>query len=374
MKIAIITDRIYPLYLGGYEILLYQIATGLSSDHTIDVFTAVPDKKVPVTSFRLVKVSPDYKFVNRKNVHNISDSVKFNFHIKHHMKEINEYDVAILSTIPYYGYGSLLEGIKIHKISIFYEAWYEYLRVLNPAIRLLLPREIKRIVRNSDSIIAISKTTANSLIKNYGGTNVHVIPMGIESIKEYGSSEKTYDIGYIGRFSEIKHIDHILYAASKLKAIFPDIRIGLAGDGPLMSSVKEKTYKLGLEKHVEFPGRLDGEKKYEFLRSIKIFIMPSEREGFSMSTLEAMSCGAVPVVAEPKYSEVFGVSDFVINGVTGLYYPFGLINKLTENIKVLMTGKDQLSAMSKNAMESSKKYTWNRIVEQYNELIQRFLG
>lgn len=371
MRIAIITDRIYPLYIGGYEILLYRIAGGLSSNNIIDVFTAVPDKNTPSNNFRLVKVSPNYKFVNRKNVHNIHDSLKFNIHIRTYIKELNSYDLVILSTIPYYGYGSLLKKIKTHKISIFYEAWHEYLKALNLAIRIMLPLEIRAIVKNSNSIVAISNTTANSLAANYGAANISVIPMGIEQNKESKSSEKTYDIGYIGRFSDIKHIDHIVYAGALLKKSFPDIKIGLAGDGSLMTSLKERAFQLGIANLVEFTGSLDGEKKYEFLRSVKIFIMPSEREGFSMSTLEAMSCGAVPVVAQPKCNEVFGVSDFVINGVTGLYYPFGVIEKLTDTIKLLMTDENMYTTMQKRAVEASRNYTWDKIINQYNDLISK---
>ncbi len=45
MKIAIITDKIFPLYYGGYEILLYNVAKWLSSEMQVDVFTAEDDEK-----------------------------------------------------------------------------------------------------------------------------------------------------------------------------------------------------------------------------------------------------------------------------------------------------------------------------------------
>lgn len=371
MKIAIITDRIYPFYIGGYEILLNKIASGLTTDETVNVYTAVKNENSSLSGFTIVKVSPYYKFVNRRNVHNVRDSVKFNFHLREYINEFNKYDLVILSSIPYYGYGSLLKRIKPLKLSVFYEAWYEYLKTLNPILRILLPRQIKRIVKNSDLIVSISQVTASSLIRNYGAKNVHVIPMGIENHKENINKIKSYDIGFIGRFSEIKHIEHILYASAKLKEEFPKLTVGLAGDGPMMPFLKEKACKLGLEDLVTFTGRLEGDNKYEFLKSVKIFVLPSEREGFSMSTLEALSCGAVPVVAEPKYKEVFGVSDFVIDGETGLYYPFGSIEKLVENIKLLMNDEGKINVMIKNGKELSKNYTWDNILFQYKELISK---
>ena len=104
--------------MGGYEILLYEIASGLSTSNSIDVFTAVSQENIPPSHFRFVKVSPNYKFVNNKNIHNIIDSLRFNLHLRDHIEEINGYDLAIISTIPYYGYGNLMKKIKIKNGSI----------------------------------------------------------------------------------------------------------------------------------------------------------------------------------------------------------------------------------------------------------------
>ena len=372
MRIAIITDRIYPLYIGGYEILLNKIANGLSQDSTVNVYTAGENYDNDSAGFEVVKVSPHYKFVNKRNVHNIIDSVKFNYHLMKYINRLNTYDVVIISTIPYYGYGNLLRRIKNTRIPIFYEAWYEYIKTMNPILRILLPRQIKSIVKNSDLIVSISQVTASSLRGNYSAKNIHVIPMGIDIPEQNNNENKTYDIGFIGRFSEIKHLDHILNAASMLKEVFPKLKVGLAGDGPLMPRLNEIACKLGIENSVTFTGMLEGDKKYEFLKSIKIFVLPSEREGFSMSTLEAMSCGAVPVVAEPEYSEVFGVSDFVIDGETGLYYPFGSITNLVECIKVLMSDEEKFNVMVDNGKKLIKNYSWDKIINQYKELLSNY--
>lgn len=369
MKIAIITDRIYPYYIGGYEYLLYHLVKGLSVNYNVNVFTSIPNNQWDKKQDQIIKVSPGYKFVNKKNVHNVLDSVRYNLHLKNYTAELNNYDLVILSTIPYFLYGKLLKKITTRRISIFYEAWYGYLKSFNPLKSWLIQHEIKTIVENSEKIIAISNSTAKSLIKNYGAKAVSRIPIGISLSNGSFERKVKFDIGYIGRFSQTKHIEHIIEAVSLLKEDFQNISVGLAGDGSFLPNIRKIISQFDLEKNVQIIGRVNEDEKTEFLKSIFIFILPSEREGFSISTLEAMANGAVPIVAKPAYEEVFGVSDFVIDGETGLYFPFGNIRKLAQSIKILLTERMTYNSIQANAIKMSRNYSWDKIIKQYEKLI-----
>lgn len=369
MKIAIITDRIYPFYIGGYEYLLYHLFKGLSVNYNVNILTSIPDNQRIKEQDKIIKVCPGYKFVNKKNVHNVMDSIRYNLHLRNYIEELNRYDLVILSTIPYFLYGRLLKKITTRRVSIFYEAWYGYLKSFNPLKSRLIRHEINTIVKNSEKIVAISNSTAKSLINNYGAKDVSKIPIGINLPNDSSERKVKFDIGYIGRFSQTKHIEHIIEAVSLLKGDFQNISVGLAGEGSFLPNVRKIVSQFDLEKNVQIIGQVNEDEKTEFLKSIFIFIMPSEREGFSISTLEAMANGAVPVVAKPAHEEVFGVSDFVIDGETGIYFPFGNISKLAESIKILLTERNKYNSLQSNAIQMSKNYSWDKIIKQYEKLI-----
>jgi glycosyltransferase involved in cell wall biosynthesis len=79
----------------------------------------------------------------------------------------------------------------------------------------------------------------------------------------------------------------------------PDARFVVAGehhDG--FDEVAGAARRLGVERHVEFPGAVSREEKIRLMRTCRVYLQPTRYEGFGAAILEAMSCGA-PVVTNP---------------------------------------------------------------------------
>ncbi|MGC8622192.1 MAG: glycosyltransferase family 4 protein, partial [Caldisphaera sp.] len=322
-----------------------------------------------------IKISEHYKYVNSKDVHNIMDGLRFLNNLRKNIEEFNENDVIIMNTIPYFGYGRILRKIKTKKISIFHEAWYDYLNEYNFFFRHMLRREISNIVKASNLIIARSNPTSKSLVNNYGALNVRIIPDGIdlEMIDSVHKYSNEFDIVYLGRLAAIKHVDHLIKAVNLVKEQIPSIKVGIVGHGENLEDLKKLVNNLNLQNNVIFLGRVNELDKYRILKSSKIFVLPSEREGFSISTLEAMSCGAVPIVAKPKYDEVFGTSDFVEDEQTGLYYNYGNIIALKEKLIKLLTDENLYNFLKINGKLKARNYDWNKIVDEYDKAISSLL-
>ena len=79
MKIAFITDRVYPLYTGGYEYLIYGISQELSKYYDVSIFTSLNENYKKVGNVKYYRISKTYKYTNSKGIHNFKDSVKFVF-------------------------------------------------------------------------------------------------------------------------------------------------------------------------------------------------------------------------------------------------------------------------------------------------------
>lgn len=369
MKIAFIIDRVYPVYTGGYEYLAYNLSQGLSIYYDVTVFTSMDDDFQKIGNVKYIKISKKYKYLNSKGIHNFRDSIKFVSNILSNINRFDNYDIIILNTIPYFLFGNVLSKIKAKKISIFHEAWYDYLNNKNMFFRYALKHEIKSIVNQSNAIIAVSSQTENSLLKNYNAKNVYRIPIGINTYNKNEKFNVKYDIIYLGRLANIKHIDDLIKSLKYVVNDFPNIRVAIAGDGDERQKLMNLADDLGLNKNISFLGSIREDEKYQLLMSSKIFVLPSEREGFSISTLEAMYCGAVPIIAKPEYDEVFGTSDFVINNVTGLYFELRNIHDLKDKILYLLKNDDVYNKLRVNSINTAMQYDWKNIIKMYNNVL-----
>ncbi len=373
MRIGIIVDRIFPSYKGGYEIQFFKIAEYLSKENQVNVFTAEGVTKNE-NSLTFFKVSPHYVFVNRKGVHNFHDHLKFTLKLKRKLMT-NPMDCYIINGIPYLLIPSILSQIKTKKIVVFQEAWYQYLNRMHPLLKTILRRQIKKIVENTDLVVAGSNSTMDSLIKNYKCKNIVLIPNGIDPVPSIiEKTAKKYDIIYMGRIVSIKHLEHLLEAVLIIKKKMPNVSVVIAGEGPLKEKLISLTDKLGINNSVKFIGNITEELKYKFLASGKIFVLPSEREGFSISSLEAMGCGTVPIVSMSKFEEVCGFKDFVIDRQTGLLYNYGNIEELSNKILELLQNDILYKKLRENALEVSKNYEWNKILPSYLGVVNKLLS
>ena len=84
----------------------------------------------------------------------------------------------------------------------------------------------------------------------------------------------------------------------------------------------------------------------KYMAAADIFCLPSYREGFGLTIVEAAAC-AVPAVA----SKIYGIVDAIEDDVTGILFPPGDVNALTQALLKLITDIDTLQLMGKAARE-----------------------
>lgn len=368
MKIAFVSDRVYPYYIGGYELLIYNLAANLSRSHSVTIFTSMDEPYKVIGGIQYKKISEKLGYVDSKGIHNVRDSLTFGIRALRNVEKLNSYDLVVLNTIPYVFLGYMLSKVRTKKISIFYEAWYDYLHERNFVSRNAIYHSIRSIVESSDAIVAVSSSTERSLIRNYNAKNVYRIPVGINMNDAPTLNNRNFDLIYLGRLAQIKHVDSLIIASQRIRKYFPDLRVAIAGAGVDEQRLIQLARKLDLDGTVNFLGSFSEEQKYPLLSSSRIFVLPSEREGFSISALEAMYCGSVPVIARPKYDEVFGTSDFVIDNHTGLYFQLGSIDDMVKKITKLLTDDGIYANLKKNGVDLAKKYDWRKIAGMYDDI------
>ena len=167
-----------------------------------------------------------------------------------------------------------------------------------------LSKLLSRFVLNrSFASISISKAVANYLknSEEMSGTHDnHVIYYGIKNTsvsprRNPGVVSGPIKVGTVSRLVHQKNIPLLLGALKELNSQqSPRFNLTVVGSGPLKIELQSLSADLGIEEFVTWKGQL--QEVLPFYRSLDVFVLPSDFEGFGLVLLEAMSQG-IPVVA-----------------------------------------------------------------------------
>ncbi len=172
-------------------------------------------------------------------------------------------------------------------------------------------------------------------------------------------------IGSFGRLKKYKSIDHLIRALPPVVKEFPSIKVVIAGDGDDRSRLEQVAREVGVAAVVEFTGYLPEQRKVELLQQMWFTIATSAKEGWGLTVTEANACGT-PAIA----SDVPGLRDIVRNNETGLLYPYGDIDRLSNTILALLRDTQLRERLTKNAIRWDTS-TWDAAADQTLELLKR---
>ena len=134
-------------------------------------------------------------------------------------------------------------------------------------------------------------------------------------------------IGYIGRLSGEKGVQHFAQALPAILSDRQDLHVLIGGDGPLKETVEASLQEQGVSTRVDLPGWISHDDLPEYLNQLRLLVLPSYTEGLPNIMLEAMACGT-PVLATP----VGAIPDVIIDGKTGFIMENNSPECIAENV------------------------------------------
>lgn len=159
------------------------------------------------------------------------------------------------------------------------------------------------VLKRAFASISISNAVATYL-KSSGEINMseenHVIHYGLRdtsvSLKDNSRVfSKPIQIGTVSRLVPQKNIPLLLRALKELKSQNSfGFELTIVGSGPLKAALQSLSVELGIENDVFWKGLVQD--ITPFYKTLDIFVLPSNYEGFGLVLLEAMAQG-VPVIA-----------------------------------------------------------------------------
>lgn len=262
---------------------------------------------------------------------------------------------------PLFGYKIIynVHGIRIYE---------------NEVNGLVIPASLKQkdksceklIFKRSDRLLFLSQSSFDLASKYYqfNKAKTQFVKNGVDEIFHKNFINKNFNsnvlkIVFVGEvINKLKGFDFLLNALRKLNF---SVELYVISDSRIETSNSEKL-KLTFQK------RMDTVDFANFLKDKTVYISASESDSFSITAVECMSAGLIPVLSKQT-----GSSELIQNNINGFVFNFNDENSLI-NILTEINGNFKLQKLiSDEAKNIYDRLSWNKICESYVKIYESIL-
>lgn len=191
------------------------------------------------------------------------------------------------------------------------------------------------------------------------------IPNGIDKITRSDATDYLDRIGAIkgeyvlgvGRLTPEKGFEYLIEAVNKISTVKQLIIAGASDHG---NDYYKRLRELDVNNKVIFAGFVGGESLRQLYSHARLFVLPSENEGFPLVMLEAMNYGLSMVVSDIPATRLIKLDE-------RSYTQPANICALAEKISVMYTAPQKYQY-------NLEDYDWDKIAEQTIEVYRKTLG
>jgi len=369
MKIALVYDAIYPYIKGGAEKRFYEIAKRLSKKghqmHLYGMKLWEGDKVIKKQDVYYHGICKSKSLYKNNGKRSIKEAIYFGFICFKLIKE--DSDIIDCSNFPYFSLFACKLASIIKKKPLYatwhevwgnnywyeYIGWKGYLGYIIEKLAVLMPNKI----------ISVSEHTTYKLKNELNSKKlIYTVPNGIEFdlITKIKPAKEKSDVIFAGRLTSHKNVDILIKSIKLIKEKNPEIKSLIIGDGSEKKRLEVLAQKLNLEKNIKFLGFLENHVDvYALMKSSKVLILPSTREGFGIVVIEANACG-IPVITINHKDNA--ARDLIEEGENGFVCQLNEEEIANRIIRILENSSDR--KMKKVCMDLAKKCDWDKIVDE----------
>gem|GEM_PF-2920661 len=174
---------------------------------------------------------------------------------------------------------------------------------------------------------------------------------------------------FVGRLAPIKGVNTLLLAFKDVIITYPNSTLLIIGSGSNKKEYEDFAENLGIKEKVKFLGYVSHDKLPNYYNIADVYVLPSLREEFSNTIMEAMACG-VPVIA----TDVGGNPYLIKNNKTGFLVPARNPKALSEKILYVFNNPEEARKVSFNAIQEIRKYSGKEIGEKHKRIIKAIIS
>lgn len=362
LKIALLCDHFIPR-IGGIELHVRDLAKELAKKgYNVHVLTTTPGETlvegIPILRFK-ASLLPGVKII-------------WNFKALRALKKklvTEKYDLLHVhsSVVSPFAYGAITLAAKMGiPCLVTCHSLLEFSRL---PLRVL--SKILAWKKDHIRISAVSSYATELFQKSLNFNNAYVLangtdPLFLEPVMKQKGELKLVSVLRFNRKKMVHKWVEILpkllsrHQGSKLSVV-------LIGDGPYRKKIERMIRIRNLESSVCLRGYMDREKIMSELAEADLFVLPTKKESFGLSLLEARKA-KLPILAM-NYG---GTSDIVTHGQEG--YLAKNYDQLLD-FALLLCSDDQLrQKMSNKSHLGLDKFFWENIVQEHEKVYQEFFS
>jgi glycosyltransferase involved in cell wall biosynthesis len=233
---------------------------------------------------------------------------------------------------------------------------------------LIVPRKSKfhmwrtRYVLARSDLVTSDAWMMTEKIVRYGmdPTKVLTVPMGIDPgvFNSDGRAPLSFKEPVLVSSRQLEplyNISQLLEAAPEILRTVAGARFVIAGTGSEMQKLADMANRLAISEAVSFPGWLKPHELAAVLKKSTVYVSTSTSDSTSVSLLEAMACGAFPVVGN-----IAGNREWVQDGINGRLFRLGSPTSLAQAVIGALSQPELVTAaVEKNKEIIEKKALWS---------------
>jgi glycosyltransferase involved in cell wall biosynthesis len=354
-------DRSHPLG-GGAEVFAETVAEGLARrGHHVTVFCAAyegaPTESRTPAGVRIVRAG------GRLGVYPTA-ALRF---LRHRLGD-PDVIVDVQNGLPFLARlwsrtPTVLLCHHVHR-----EQWPVVMGPVSARLGWFVESRISPLVHRGTAYVTVSESTARELVAlGVRPEDVTVVHNGMPEAVDV-SAERTAgpSLLVLGRLVPHKRVELALDVTARLREELPDLHLTVAGRGWWEEPLRRHAASLGLGSDtVDFTGYVDEEAKHRLLGAAWVSLVPSIKEGWGLSVVEAAVHGT-PSVA---FRAAGGVAESVIDGVTGLLADDE--DGYAAAVRSLLVDDAFRERLGRQAREHAATWTWAAAVDRMEEVLLR---
>ncbi len=179
---------------------------------------------------------------------------------------------------------------------------------------------------------------------------------------------------FVGTLEPIKNVTRLIQAfqqfknENRKKNNGKDYQLVLAGKkGWLSNEYLQIAKDAGVARDVLFLGYVEGDDLQKLFKSAQLFVMPSLYEGFGMTVLEAMACGAPSLV-----SNINPLKEIAADGVEYVD-PMGT-EEIAKKMREIIENDDKKQAMVERGRKRAREFSWEKCAKRTLEVYKELTG
>jgi glycosyltransferase involved in cell wall biosynthesis len=323
MQICIVYDCLYPYTVGGAERWYRNVAQRLADEgHDVTYLTMRqwdPTEEPDLPGVRVVAVAPRMPlYIDGRR--RILPAVVFGLGVVRHLLwHRRRYDVVHTASFPYF---SLLAAACVRPLAGYRlvvdwhefwtrNYWREYLGPFGGQVGSRVQWLCLRVPQRA---FCFSRLVERRLLAEGVRAEVTVLEGQFEGAAADAPLPAERVVVFAGRHIPEKNPVAVVHAVAKARESIPELRADIYGDGPERPKVLAAITEHGLSGVVDAPGFVEGDLIERALARALCLTLPSQREGYGLVVLEAMSQGTPAVLVRGDDNAAVELVDEGVNG------------------------------------------------------------